>query len=276
MENWLFRPKKAKHLESKVQTMRAKNTELKMKTCGVRKLQSNIGEMDRAELLRLFDIAAQVRRMPFEVIQGAVNYDLAFAYQGFPSEVTSKKEPPISLTDRSESIVIDGTLGLYDPSKRKITVFQKGIKRAAKILRARPEDLLQIVRLHEWSHALLHLGLEEAEYKSVLQNNSLWTDQLARLDSWFNALEPNLHETLAQLLTRESLRLLRDQATIPEAQASLDRIQELFKLLMRCAPSRYRIDKFDNTTKSRILGSIRLLRNGGLVGADAWETVARW
>ena len=97
--------------------MKAKNTELKTKTRGVRKLQINIGEMDRVELLRLFDIAAQVRRMPFEVIQGAVNYDLAFAYQGFPSEVTSKKEPPISLTDRAESIVIDGTLGLYDPSK---------------------------------------------------------------------------------------------------------------------------------------------------------------
>jgi hypothetical protein len=172
--------------------------------------------------------------------------------------------------------VIDGTLGLYDPSKKEITVFQKGVKRAARFLRARPEDLLQIVRLHEWAHALLHLGLEEAEYKSVLQNDSLWVDQLARLDSWFNGLEPNLHEILAQLLTRESLRLLRDKATTPEAQASLNRIQELFHQLMRYAPIRYRIDIFDSTTKSRIFDSIRLLRNGGLVGADAWETVVRW
>lgn len=71
IENWLFRPKKAKHIESKVQTMRAKNAELKMKACGVGKLQGNIGEMDREELLRRFDIAIQGRRMPTEVVQGA-------------------------------------------------------------------------------------------------------------------------------------------------------------------------------------------------------------
>lgn len=256
--------------------MRAKNAELKMKTRGARNLQSKIGEMNSAELIKLLDIAIQVRRMPFEVIQGAVNYDLKFASQGIPSEVTSKKDPPVSLTDRTEEIVIDGILGRYDPSKKEITIFQKGIKWAAKILKARPDDLLQIVRLHEWAHALLHLGLEEADYKSVLQDDSLLAPQLARQESWFNALDPNLHESLAQLLTRESLRLLRDQATIPEAQAALDRVQELFKLLMRYAPSRYRIDKFENTAKSRILGSIHLLRNGGLVGADAWEMVLRW
>lgn len=45
---------------------------------------------------------------------------------------------------------------------------------------------------------------------------------------------------------------------------------------MRRAPSTYRIDKFNNIAKSRILGSIRLLKNGGLVGADAWETVVKW
>ena len=104
--------------------MRAKNTELKVKTRGVRKRQSNFGEMDRSEILKLLDIAVQVRRMPFEVIQSTINYQLTFADQGFPSEVTSKKEPPISLADRAETIVIDGTLGLYDPSKRKITVFE--------------------------------------------------------------------------------------------------------------------------------------------------------
>ena len=81
--------------------MRAKNAELKMKTCGVGKLQGNIGEMDREELLRLFDIAIQVRRMPTQVVQGAVNYDLVFADQGFPSEVDSNKKPPIRLTDRA-------------------------------------------------------------------------------------------------------------------------------------------------------------------------------
>jgi hypothetical protein len=188
----------------------------------------------------------------------------------------SKKDPPISLTDRPEQIVIDGALGLYDPSTKKITVFLKGIRRAAEILKASPDDLRQIVLLHEWAHALLHLGLEEAECRSVMQNDSQCTEDVTRLDSWFNALDPNLHETLAQLLAREGLRWLKDNATIPDAKASIDRIQDVFKRLMRRAPSAYQIDRFDEITKSRILGSILLLKNGGLVGADAWETVVRW
>jgi hypothetical protein len=46
--------------------------------------------------------------------------------------------------------------------------------------------------------------------------------------------------------------------------------------LMRRAPSEYRIEKFENVDKKRILASIRLLKSGGLVGADAWETVLTW
>lgn len=256
--------------------MGAKKAESKPKTRGAHNQQRNSRTMSSEEASRIVVIAGQILRIPRRVMQETVNYALQFAYQYSPSEETSKKEPPVSLTDRSEIIVIDGTLGQYDPSKKTITIFEKGISRAAKILIARPNDLLQIVRLHEWAHALLHLGLEKAEYKSVLQDDSLLAEQLARQTSWFTALETDLHETLAQLLTRESLRLLRDQATIPEAQAALDRVQDLFKLLTRRTPPRYRIDKFENTTKSRILGSIHLLRSGGLVGADAWETVVRW
>ena len=86
--------------------------------------------------------------------------------------------------------------------------------------------------LHEWAHALLHLGLEEAECRSVMQNDSQCAEDVTRLDSWFNALDPYLHETLAQLLAREGLRWLKDNATIPDAQASIDRIQDVFKRLM--------------------------------------------
>jgi hypothetical protein len=124
--------------------------EFKMRIRGARGQQGIMGEMDKAELVRLLDVASEVRRMPHAVIQDAVNYKLAFGNRGFPSEVLSKKDPPISLTDRPEQIVIDGALGLYDPSTKKITVFLKGIRRAAEILKASPDDLRQIVLLHEW------------------------------------------------------------------------------------------------------------------------------
>jgi hypothetical protein len=53
-------------------------------------------------------------------------------------------------------------------------------------------------------------------------------------------------------------------------------MQDVFNRLMRRAPSAYQIGRFDNLTKDRLLSSIRLLRNGGIVGAEAWETVVRW
>lgn len=45
---------------------------------------------------------------------------------------------------------------------------------------------------------------------------------------------------------------------------------------MRRAPAAYRIGKYSKVPKSRIIGSIGLLKSGGLVGADAWRTVVTW
>jgi hypothetical protein len=236
----------------------------------------NLAKFDSAEVLRLMDIVSEVRRNPFYVIQDAIDYELAFGSRDIPSQVLSKKDPPKHLTDRAEEIMIDGALGLYDSRTKKITVFVKGIRRVAEILKVSPNDLKQIVLLHEWAHALLHLGLAKADRQSEMQNDSLWAEHVIRRDSWYNALEPHLHEALAQLLVRDALRWLKDNATIEESKAVIERIQDAFMRLMRRAPSAYQIDKFDNITKSRILSSIRLLKNGGLVGADAWETVVRW
>jgi hypothetical protein len=214
--------------------------------------------------------------MPFEIIQGAVNHQWTFAMGHEPSEIFSADDPPIRLTDESEEIAIDGVLGLYNSCTQEITIFRKGISCAAEILKVSPDDLTQIVRLHEWAHALLHLGLEKADHISLLRDESQWAERLARLNTWFNALDANLHESLAQLLTLEGLRWLKDDATIPDAQVMIDRFAVVFKRLMRRAPSAYQIDKYNNAPKNRIIGSVRLLKSGGLVGADAWDTVLTW
>jgi hypothetical protein len=247
-----------------------------MKNRGSRVHQGIKSKIDRGEIVRLLDVASEVRRLPFEVIQGAFNYELTFGDRPFPSEKISKKNPPISLTDRTEEIVIDGTLGFYDSTTKTITIFSKAINRAAEILGVSAIDLTQIVRLHEYAHALLHLGVDKAARRSLMPGDSLSAEHVDRMDSWFKALDPNLHEALAQLLVREGLRWLKDKATIPDAQASIDRLQEVFRRLMQRAPSAYQIDKFDSIEKGRIFGGIRLLKNGGLVGADAWETVVTW
>jgi hypothetical protein len=232
--------------------------------------------MDPKDFMTLLDINAQVMRPPFEIIQGGVDRQWAFAMGHTPSETSSEADPPMRLSDVTDEIPIDGVLGQYNPSTQEITIFRKGIGHVAEILRVSPEDLTQVVRLHEWAHALLHLGLQDADRMSVLRDDSQWAELLARLSTWFNALDANLHESLAQLLTREGLRWLRHEATIPEAQAKIDRIEVVFKQLMRRAPSAYQIDEYDSAPKNRIIGSVRLLKNGGLVGADAWDTVVKW
>ena len=222
------------------------------------------------------DVFAEVRRQPFHIIQAAVDHQWIFADGHMPSETFSEADPPIRLTDVTDGIAIDGLLGLYNPSTREITIFRKGVGHVAEILKVSPEDLTQVVRLHEWAHALLHLGLEKADRMSILRDESQWEERLARLNSWFSALDDNLHESLAQLLTREGLRWLRDKATIPDSQAKIDQIQVVFEQLMRRAPSAYQIDKYASAPKNRIIDSVRLLKSGGLVGADAWDTVVRW
>ena len=232
--------------------------------------------MDPTEFAMGLDVFAEVRRQPFHIIQAAVDHQWIFADGHMPSETFSEADPPIRLTDVTDGITIDGLLGLYNPSTQEITIFRKGISHVAEILKVSPKDLTQVVRLHEWAHALLHLGLEKADRMSVPGDESRWAERLARLNIWFNALDANLHESLAQLLTREGLRWLREKATIPEAQAKIDQIEAVFKQLMRRAPSAYRIDKYDSAPKNRVIGSVRLLKSGGLTGADAWDTVVRW
>jgi len=226
--------------------------------------------------MTLLDVSAQVMRPPSEIIESGVDHQWTFAMGHAPSEKSSEADPPIRLTDVTDGITIDGLLGLYNPSTQEITIFRKGISHVAEILKVSPKDLTQVVQLHEWGHALLHLGLEKADRMSVPGDESRWAERLARLNIWFNALDANLHESLAQLLTREGLRWLREKATIPEAQAKIDQIEAVFKQLMRRAPSAYRIDKYDSAPKNRIIGSVRLLKSGGLTGADAWDTVVRW
>jgi len=232
--------------------------------------------MDPTDFAKGLDIYTEVRRLPFHVIQAAVDNRWMFADSHMPSETFSEADPPVRITDVTDGIVIDGLLGQYNPSTREITIFRKGIGHIAEILKVSPEDLTQVVRLHEWAHALLHLGLEKDDRMSVLRDESQWEGRLTRLSIWFSGLEANLHESLAQLLTREGLRWVREKATIPEAQAKIDQVQIVFEQLMRRASSEYQIDQYDRVPKSRIIGSVYLLKSGGLVGADAWDTVLRW
>ena len=234
------------------------------------------GGMDSAEFMRNLDIAAEIMRPPEVILQGVFNDQWTFPIEHKPSEISSRANPPRRITVRSDIIPIDEYLGRYDSSTQEITIFSKSIKQAASILKASPFHLTLIVRLHEYAHALLHLGIEQGDHLSVLGKKSEWNERLSRMNAWFNGLDPRLHETLAQLVTREGLRWLKYEATIPEALDAIDRITDLFTELSERQLREYQIDEYEELSTTRLISSIRLLKSGGLVGFDAWKTVVKW
>jgi hypothetical protein len=225
---------------------------------------------------RLLEAMAQVAVPPFQIVEREVNHEWQFAIPHFPSEIESDEEPPIRLGDRVDMIPIDRVLGLYTPATQQITIFHKGILRVADILKVREHDLTFVVQLHEWAHALVHVGLTEADRLRVTRDDSLWPSCLKEATALFEGLDPYLHERLAQLLTFHGLRSMHTAATAQEAKAALERIAETFTKLTQRAPNEYQIDDYVQVSKRRIVQSIRLLKNRSLIGFSAWDTVVRW
>jgi hypothetical protein len=224
----------------------------------------------------MVEALAQVLVPPFQVVQQVVGYQWAFAIQHFPSELMSDNDPPIRLGDRREGFPVDELLGRYEPGIQQITIFRKGIRDVAERLDVRERDLEFVVRLHEWAHALLHLGLPDAERLEVTEDESRWPIHLATATTWCQKTEPLLHERLAQLLTYHGLHGLLAEATAAEAKNALERMAYTFEELTRRSTAEYHIDHLIDVPKLRVVTSIGLLKNATLVGSEAWETVLKW
>ncbi len=228
------------------------------------------------DMERLLEAMTQVLVPPFQVVQNVVNYEWTFPIAHSPSEVESDEEPPIRLGERVDMIPIDGLLGLYTPATQQITIFRKGVHRIAEILMLRERDLTFVVRLHEWSRALLHVGLPEADRIQVTADDSSWPLYLAQATSVFEGIDSELHERLAQLLTFHGLQITRTAATNLKAKAALGRITDTFTKLTQRSPREYQIDEYVEAPKDRIVKSIELLKSRSLIGLYAWETVVKW
>ena len=166
-------------------------------------------------------------------------------------------------------------LGIYTPELQQIKIFNRGIVQVAERLDLRQHDITFVVRLHEWAHALIHVGLPETERLRVEKDETSWPTALASATDAFRRLESGLHERLAQLIVHHGLESLRSAAS-PEAQVALDRITAAFEKLMRHAPIDYRIEKYASVPLKKVVSSIALLKNGGLTGLTAWDTVITW
>jgi len=174
------------------------------------------------------DILAEALRPPYQVIHKLVNYEYEFVISKFPKEVISDETPPKELGERTEIIPIDGYLGLYEPKETKITIFNSSIEDASKLIKCNPEHLKYIVRLHEWSHALVHIGFSKSKRLAILKDDNLWSKELAEATKIYTSIEDRLHEHIAQLLTYHSLTLIRQDAKYEESREILNNIIKIF------------------------------------------------
>ena len=182
-----------------------------------------------ADVSPMIDALNQVLQPPFQVVQRELDYQWIFATGHEPSETLSDDEPPFRFEERTEAVVIDGLLGQYEPISQKITIFQKGIKCVSRSLNANAQDLKFIVRLHEWAHALLHIGFSKNDCLSITSNPSSWPEYLARATAEFRNFDIGLGERLPQLIThRKHSFSSGTTADSPKARAIFSRMADSF------------------------------------------------
>ena len=108
-----------------------------------------------------------------------------------------------AMTD--DLIPIDEVLGTYSPDEQKVTVYSKSIALyAAHPLRSEPRQLETIVRLHEYAHAVVHLGItaaEELQLHEFPETETDWQAIREGRDCFFKTLNQRAHEFLAQAIT---------------------------------------------------------------------------
>lgn len=231
----------------------------------------------------VLEALSQVCQPPFQLVSAEAG--LVFATSLAAGERSTDEDPP-DWGKRDEGWTIDGLLGLYSAEKREITIYSKGITHAATQLGTTPARLEYVVRLHEWGHAVFHLGVDQGKSfelaKASLANDASVERLTAqKLTETYQSVDHHVHEQMAQALTKLALQDLVQKATIAEAKAACSRLSDTFEALMRRQPPAYRLDKLDHLgheqLQRRVRDVIRLVRDAKL-GADrqTWDTLMAW
>lgn len=126
---------------------------------------------------------------------------------GGPRECFSQKMPFYKPAPGEPDLLpIDVVYGSYAPSTHVITIFIKNIKRDAKLFGSDGEDLVTVVRLHEYAHALVHAGVEVGDVGRHLGEMAPtgltdWERFTQERTEQFNGIPEPVHELLAQAIT---------------------------------------------------------------------------
>ncbi len=129
------------------------------------------------------------------------------------SEVWST-ETPIFIPSPAEYDLkpIDVLYGSYNPDKQKITLYVEAIKRDAHLF-GDFHDFLDVVRMHEYAHAIVYCGISLEKMDSAMSQYDClcetdWSDFLKKRLEILNKIDKASHEFLAQSITLSAIESL--------------------------------------------------------------------
>lgn len=233
--------------------------------------------MNNEEAITRMETLADILKPPYQLLEHVLHGTYSFSMGHYPHEVITEDDPPLKVAERTEIIPIDEFLGNYSPDKQEIIIFKKGIQEASNILQVNTRHLEIIVRIHEWAHALFHLGVTNVDRLSILKDDSYWLTVLDASTKLFNEIERGLHELLAQIVTLYCVQNLKENSKTEQGKQILEKVEHTFHLLSSHQPPEYHIHDLLNVPMDRFRKSIDLLRNRWLVGkVEPWKTTITW
>jgi hypothetical protein len=140
---------------------------------------------------------------------------------GGPNELFSQLMP-IYVPDKPEDEAlrpIDKVYGLYDPGTESVHIFIRQIQRDASRYTWEPSTLTELVRIHEYAHAVVHLAIDLQDTEKELSqygpsNETDWDSFRAQRIVAFSSLDAKSHELLAQAITWACLKENSNKAEI--------------------------------------------------------------
>lgn len=126
---------------------------------------------------------------------------------GAPTEVFSQHMPQYHPTPGEDDLFpIDILYGAYSSDTALATTFIRRIESHASLYGSSPDDLTDVVRIHEYAHAVVHLGIDSKGTKKHLNHlnaNGItdWAMFRKERDHIYRNLPRDVHEFLAQAIT---------------------------------------------------------------------------
>jgi hypothetical protein len=168
-----------------------------------------------------------------------------------PREIFTRERPP-SFDPANDEMTLD-VMGMYCRESREIKIFIELIDQFRRRHSLQGHDVEYIVRLHEYAHAMTHLGVAST---CDLDDVDAF---VAGRSAILACADTDTHEILAQTIAWTALIALKDD----QRRASL---QELFLSVMTHQPARYQLSAKlrENVSVERVRDLLADLHDGYL------------